>query len=74
MSADGYVAQVAVRPDGAIEVAAVPTVLNAERLPVLAEGSDFERIHDRLSRLSPDFGAVVERVGKALSIRPAGKG
>jgi len=74
MSADGYVAQVTVLPDGTVRVEAIPTVLNTDRLPILAQGSDFERIHDRLSRLSRGYGAVVEKTGNTLWIRPDNKG
>lgn len=70
MSADGYVARVAVAPDGGLSVEAIPTILNADRLPVLAEGADFDRIRHRLARLSKAYGAVVEG-DRTLSVRPA---
>jgi poly-gamma-glutamate synthesis protein (capsule biosynthesis protein) len=73
MSADSYIARVSIQPDGTMEVEAIPTVLDANRLPILTEASDFERIHGRLARLSQDHGAVVERIGQTLHVRPAGK-
>ena len=71
MSGDGHIAQVVIQSDEAMEVEAIPIVLDADRLPFLAEGSDFERIHERLSRLSRDFGAAVEKAGNTLRIRAA---
>jgi poly-gamma-glutamate synthesis protein (capsule biosynthesis protein) len=69
MSGDGFVSRVIVSENGAMEVEAIPTVLDENRLPILAEGTDFERIYDRLARLSYELGAVVEKDGSTLRLR-----
>ena len=52
MSPDGYVAQLQVDADNGYRLCAIPTTLNADRLPEKATGQAFERICERLRRLS----------------------
>lgn len=73
MSPDGCIATISFPASGVVEVGLVPTVLNADRLPVLATGEAFDRIHARLSRLSRPYGGKIERDGPILRARPLGK-
>jgi poly-gamma-glutamate capsule biosynthesis protein CapA/YwtB (metallophosphatase superfamily) len=67
MSNDAYLAMIDVRPDGGYRLELTPTVVNDDGLPVRAEGEAFQRICDRIIRLSAllnsdcrvDSGAVV---------------
>ena len=70
MSPDGYVARLRVPRQGPAAVELIPTTLNAERLPVRATGSDFDRIAQRLARLSGAHGADVEVRDGVLQLRP----
>lgn len=71
MSPDGYVAQLHFPAQGPAVVELVPTTLNAERLPVIAEGPDFDRIVQRLARLSAQHGAQVLVHDGKVQVRPA---
>ncbi|UZG44440.1 CapA family protein [Caldimonas thermodepolymerans] len=71
MSPDGYLAQVEVGADGSCALTLTPHTLNAERLPVVATGADFERIAARLQRLSAPHGTEVVVDGGRLRARPA---
>lgn len=70
MSPDGCIATISFSDSGAAKVWLVPTVLNADRLPILAAGEAFDRIHARLSRLSRPYGGKVERDGPILRVKP----
>lgn len=59
MSPDGCVARIEFSREGRPSIELVPTTLNAQRLPALATGSDFDRIATRLARLSSPHGAEV---------------
>jgi poly-gamma-glutamate synthesis protein (capsule biosynthesis protein) len=52
MSHDGYVARIDVGAGGGYTVRAVPTVTDADGLPIRAHGEDFDRIAGTLGRLS----------------------
>jgi hypothetical protein len=41
-------------------------------LPYVASGAEFDRIADRLERLSKPYGAAVGRKGNALEVRRLG--
>jgi poly-gamma-glutamate synthesis protein (capsule biosynthesis protein) len=71
MSADGYVATITISNGAGIAVELTPTMLDADRLPLIAEGADFNRIRDRLVRLSALYGAVIEQHGATLRARAA---
>ncbi|WP_131114393.1 CapA family protein [Lichenihabitans psoromatis] len=69
MSADGIVAEL--RLDGGVpDVVLHPTMLNADRLPVLAQGIDFDRIEERIRHLSAPLGAAIVRNDHALTVTP----
>lgn len=69
MSPDGLVATVEIDGD-AMNVAVVPTTLDADRLPRLCEPDRFRSVADRLERLSAPFGTVVETERDRLILRP----
>jgi poly-gamma-glutamate capsule biosynthesis protein CapA/YwtB (metallophosphatase superfamily) len=70
MSPDGIVAEFCLDLEGDVGVALHPTTLTADRLPIAATGEAFDRIAQRLSRLSTPYGAsVVQREG-ALDASP----
>jgi len=71
MSADGYVATITTSDESDVIVELTPTVLDAGRLPLIATGTDFDRIRDRLVRLSAAHGAVIEQKGATLRARAA---
>jgi poly-gamma-glutamate synthesis protein (capsule biosynthesis protein) len=52
MSPDGYLARVVVRDDGSPGVELVPTSIDGNGLPIVAEGALLERIADRVTRHS----------------------
>jgi len=60
MSPDGYVALIDVEPDDRLGVRVVPTTLDADYTPKLAEGAAFDRISERLSRLSAAHGVSID--------------
>ncbi len=71
MSPDGYVARIAFTDAGAPLIALHPTTLDADRLPRLARGSDFDRIAERLHRLSAPYGAAITHDVDILHAAPA---
>jgi poly-gamma-glutamate synthesis protein (capsule biosynthesis protein) len=62
MSNDAYLAMLDVAEDGTYDLRLRPTMVNDAGLPVLAEGPDFDRIAERVVRLSArlDTSARVE--------------
>lgn len=60
MSPDGYIALVDVEPDDRLSVRIVPTTLDSNYTPTLAEGVAFDRIAERLSRLSAAHGVSID--------------
>jgi poly-gamma-glutamate synthesis protein (capsule biosynthesis protein) len=70
MSPDGLLAELRF-DDAAPSLTLHPTTLDADRLPVPAEGAVFERIAERLARLSAPYGAIVAADGAALRATPA---
>ncbi len=71
MSPDGYIATISISGSDITEIEIVPTTLNSDRLPVIATGEDFDRIHRRLVRLSEPLGAGIESDGAVLRARAA---
>ena len=71
MSTDGYVALLRVADDGAVDIELVPTILDTERLPRFAAGTDHTRILERLTRLSAPHGARITDKGERIGVAPA---
>lgn len=71
MSPDGYVARIGFTDAGAPSVVLYPTTLDADRLPRLARRDDFDRIAERLRRLSASYGAAITSDGDTLRAVPA---
>jgi poly-gamma-glutamate capsule biosynthesis protein CapA/YwtB (metallophosphatase superfamily) len=59
MSTDGYAAWLDVAGDGRYTVRITPTVTDEQGLPVIARGEAFDRIAERLARLSAELGTIV---------------
>ena len=70
MSPDGYVASLRVEADGSYRLRATPTILNADRLPERATGPAFERVSERLRRLSAPHQADVVVDDGDMAITP----
>jgi poly-gamma-glutamate capsule biosynthesis protein CapA/YwtB (metallophosphatase superfamily) len=70
MSPDGYVARLRFTDGATPAVSLHPTTLDADRLPRLARGADFDRIAERLKRLSAPYGAVVNSDAGVLHAAP----
>jgi poly-gamma-glutamate synthesis protein (capsule biosynthesis protein) len=60
MSPDGYIALVDVEPDDGLSLRIVPTTLDDNYTPTLATGAAFERIAQRLQRLSAAHGVSID--------------
>ena len=70
MSPDSYVACLDVEPGGRYAVRVIPTSMNTERLPELATGEAFNRVQERLGRLSARHGVAVKVVDGELRVAP----
>lgn len=70
MSPDGYVAHIGLTDAGTPSIVLHPTTLDADRLPRLARGNDFDRIAKRLHRLSAPYGAAITSEGDILRAAP----
>ena len=70
MSPDSYVACLDVEPGGRYAVRVIPTSMNTERLPELATGEAFNRVQERLGRLSARHGVAVNVVDGELRVAP----
>jgi poly-gamma-glutamate capsule biosynthesis protein CapA/YwtB (metallophosphatase superfamily) len=70
MSPDGYVARLRLAERTGPAISLHPTTLDADRLPRLARGDDFDRIAERLKRLSAPYGASIESDGGVLRAAP----
>jgi poly-gamma-glutamate synthesis protein (capsule biosynthesis protein) len=70
MSPDGLLAELRFEEGSAPSLTLHPTTLDANRLPVAAEGAVFARIAERLARLSAPYGAAVSADDGALSATP----
>jgi poly-gamma-glutamate synthesis protein (capsule biosynthesis protein) len=68
MSTDGYAAELQVGTSGGYAIRIIPTMTDANGLPVIVQGADFERIAERLVRLSDELGTVVRVDGDALVV------
>ena len=72
MSPDGYLATLDWTGGGASSIRLHPTTLDAERLPMTAEGEIAARISERLARLSEPLGAIVRPAADGgLEVLPA---
>jgi poly-gamma-glutamate capsule biosynthesis protein CapA/YwtB (metallophosphatase superfamily) len=60
MSPDGYLTRLDLEPGGGYGVRIVPISLDDDGLPVVARGDVFDRIAERLARLSAELGTEVE--------------
>lgn len=69
MSPDGYIALVDVEADDRLSVRVVPTTLDGNRLPTLATGPAFDRIAERLARLSAPHGVSIDFSGQEGRVR-----
>src|SRR5205823_51117 len=67
MSPDGYVAILDVE-DGAYQLRLVPTATNADGLPEVMHGAGFERIAERLKRLSAQLDTELEVRGEEVIV------
>jgi poly-gamma-glutamate capsule biosynthesis protein CapA/YwtB (metallophosphatase superfamily) len=70
MSPDGYVARLSLADGADPAISLHPTTLDVDRLPRLAQGADFDRIAERLTRLSAPHGAVISSDGGVLHAAP----
>lgn len=70
MSPDGFISIIELEDGNTPRIRLIPHTLDAERLPVPAEGEVFERIARRLKRLSPAQGAEVTSFDGGLYVRP----
>ena len=70
MSPDGYAARLSFDGEGSCAVALVPTSIDANGLPLIAEGAILERIAARVIRHSANLDTALELVDGALV--PAG--
>lgn len=67
MSPDGYVTTLTYGDDADPVITLRPTTLDANRLPRLVDGVEFQNIADRLERLSAAQGANIARSGMTIS-------
>jgi poly-gamma-glutamate synthesis protein (capsule biosynthesis protein) len=68
MSDDAYLAMIDVSADGDYQIRLVPTVVNNAGLPVRAEAEAFDRIVERITRLSAQLGTACRLDGDTLAI------
>lgn len=72
MSRDGYLVRLDCADGRLAAIHLTPTTMDADRLPVVAEGDAFDAIAARLQRLSAPLGALVRPADPAgLEVRPA---
>jgi poly-gamma-glutamate synthesis protein (capsule biosynthesis protein) len=68
MSTDGYAAWLDVAADGSYSVKLTPTVTDDQGLPIIAKGEAFDRIAERLTRLSAQLDSTVKVEGNQLVV------
>jgi poly-gamma-glutamate capsule biosynthesis protein CapA/YwtB (metallophosphatase superfamily) len=68
MSDDAYIALLDVRDAGSYDLRLMPTYVNGDGLPVLARGDDFDRIAERVTRLSAVLGTTVRVDGNCIAV------
>ncbi|HEY0448232.1 CapA family protein [Actinophytocola sp.] len=68
MSRDGYLAWLDVAPGGGYTLRLVPVTGNADGLPEVVDGPDWERIAERIERLSARLGTPVSRDGGYVTV------
>jgi poly-gamma-glutamate capsule biosynthesis protein CapA/YwtB (metallophosphatase superfamily) len=68
LSPDSFIATLAIEPGGAYSIRIAPaTIESDDGVPALAEGEAFERIAERIVRLSAELGTAVEiRAGELI--------
>lgn len=71
MSRDGFITRLHVQGKRIERIELLPTTLDAQRLPEFAQAADFERIAQRVARLSAAHGAHTEVADGRLLLRPA---
>jgi poly-gamma-glutamate synthesis protein (capsule biosynthesis protein) len=69
MSPDGIVVMMHLDAAGVHELEILPTTLNDHGLPLLADGQIFDRVCDRVTRLSTRLGTSLERRDGRLELR-----
>lgn len=70
MSRDGFVTVLHLQGESVMQIELRPTVLDANRLPTFAEGTDFDRIAQRLQTLSEEHGVDVEVRDGRVFVKP----
>jgi poly-gamma-glutamate capsule biosynthesis protein CapA/YwtB (metallophosphatase superfamily) len=68
MSDDAYLAMIDVSEDGSYRLRLTPTVVNSGGLPVRAEAEAFDRIVERITRLSAELGTTCRLDGDTIAI------
>jgi poly-gamma-glutamate capsule biosynthesis protein CapA/YwtB (metallophosphatase superfamily) len=68
MSPDSYIAVIEATTDGVVSVRLVPTTLGGANLPVVAGGSDADRIQARLESMSRRYSTTFERDGRDILV------
>lgn len=72
LSPDSFVAILDVAPEGHYGIRIVPTTIDAEGVPAAAEGAAFDRIAERLVRMSAPLGTELQvRAGSLAASVPA---
>lgn len=69
LSPDSFVAMLDVAPDGRYGIRIVPTTVDGEGVPAPAEGADFDRIAERLVRMSAPLGTDLQIRADSLAVR-----
>jgi poly-gamma-glutamate synthesis protein (capsule biosynthesis protein) len=60
LSPDSFIATLAIAPGGDYAIRITPATIEADGVPALAEGEAFDRIAERIVRLSAELGTAVE--------------
>ena len=68
LSPDSFVATLDVAPDGRYGIRIVPTTVDGEGVPAPAEGADFDRIAERLVRMSASLGTAFQVRADSLAV------
>jgi poly-gamma-glutamate capsule biosynthesis protein CapA/YwtB (metallophosphatase superfamily) len=68
LSPDSFVALLELTPDGGYGIRIIPTTVDSDGVPMLAEGAAFDRIAERLVRMAATLGTEVEVRDKSLAV------
>jgi poly-gamma-glutamate capsule biosynthesis protein CapA/YwtB (metallophosphatase superfamily) len=68
LSPDSFIASLDISPDGGYAVRLTPTTLGAQGVPVIATGEAFDRIAERVVRMSSALGTAIEVGDGQLSV------